>query len=134
MARRRQDERRSLDEAPANNPFRALLGGRSREQGGDPRDDAATSPETRGTLRDERVEIRVERKGNGGKTVTVVRWLDGAPEDGDLATLARELGRSLGAGVRAKDGVLRAQGDQARAIGTHFEESRGAGVIFGTTR
>lgn len=134
MARRRQDERRSLDEAPAHNPFRALLAGRSGEEVVEGPGDTAPSPDVRVTAADERVEIRVERKGNGGKTVTVLRWLTDAPDEGDLAALSRELGRALGTGVRARDGALRAQGDQARALGVHFEGTRGARVVFGTSR
>ena len=58
-----------------------------------------------------RVIVRREKKGHGGKTVTIAEGegLLGA----DLATLARDAAKALGTGARTEDGTLVVQGDQA---------------------
>ena len=50
-----------------------------------------------------------ERKGRGGKTVTVVRELQLAPAD--LKALGKELRRLCGTGGTVKDGIIEIQGD-----------------------
>jgi translation initiation factor 1 len=50
-----------------------------------------------------------ERKGRGGKTVTVVRELQLAPAD--LKALGKELRRLCGTGGTVKDGSIEIQGD-----------------------
>jgi translation initiation factor 1 len=53
--------------------------------------------------------LRVEKKGRGGKTVTVVYDL---PKNGAfLEELSRHLKRSCGTGGAAGDGVIELQGD-----------------------
>lgn len=59
----------------------------------------------------EKVVVRLERKGHGGKTVTCLGGLAGAPADA-LDALARSLRTGLGVGVRVEDGELVVQGDQ----------------------
>jgi translation initiation factor 1 len=55
-------------------------------------------------------KLRVEKKGRGGKTVTVV---DGLPRnDAFLAALCQELKRGCGTGGTVSDGVVELQGDQ----------------------
>jgi translation initiation factor 1 len=54
-------------------------------------------------------KLRVERKGRGGKTVTVI---DGFPRNAEFAAaLAQELKRNCGAGGALKDDALALQGD-----------------------
>ena len=54
--------------------------------------------------------LRVEKKGRGGKTVTVV---DGLPQNAAfVAGLASELKRACGTGGTAADGAVEIQGDQ----------------------
>lgn len=59
----------------------------------------------------ERVTVRRERKGRGGKAVTLAEGPGLAGRD--LASLAREAARALGAGARIEEGALVIQGDQA---------------------
>lgn len=63
----------------------------------------------------ERVTVRLERSGHGGKSVTRVEGpgLAGA----DLAALARELAKALGVGVRVEGVELLVQGDQRERLG-----------------
>lgn len=55
------------------------------------------------------LRVRVERKGRGGKTVSVLCGFQGT-EDA-LAALARQLKRCLGLGGTVKDGEIIIQGD-----------------------
>lgn len=59
----------------------------------------------------ERVTVRRERSGRGGKTVTIAEGpgLVGS----DLETLAREAARALGVGARVEERTLVVQGDQS---------------------
>jgi translation initiation factor 1 len=58
--------------------------------------------------------LRLESKGRGGKSVTVV---DGLPRNAAFVEeLLRGLKRSLGAGGTARDGALELQGDRRDAL------------------
>ena len=60
------------------------------------------------------VTLRIEKKGRGGKTVTV---LDGLPRNSDfLEGLEKELKKSLGTGGTAGETVIELQGDHRAAI------------------
>jgi len=52
-----------------------------------------------------------EKGGRGGKTVTVIRGLDG-----DLGTVAKDLKRHCGTGGSVKDGAIEIQGDHREKI------------------
>jgi translation initiation factor 1 len=55
------------------------------------------------------VHIRREKKGRGGKTVTVVYDLQLAPDD--LKVLGKHLRHVCGTGGTVKDGAIEIQGD-----------------------
>ena len=57
----------------------------------------------------QRLRVRVERSGRGGKTVTIVDMFVGS--DNDLETLAKALKTRCGVGGSAKDGQIIIQGD-----------------------
>ena len=62
----------------------------------------------------------MEKKGRGGKTVTVVY---GLPQNAEfLKELAQELKRACGTGGTAKDGRIEIQGDQRDRIATELEQ------------
>lgn len=63
-----------------------------------------------------------ERKGRGGKTVTVVRDLQLSEED--LKALATQLKQSCGSGGTVKDGVIEIQGDHRDQVAVYLK-SRG---------
>ena len=59
-------------------------------------------------------KLRLESKGRGGKSVTVV---DGLPRNAAfVAELLRELKRALGTGGTARDGALELHGDRRDAL------------------
>jgi len=64
--------------------------------------------------------IRREKKGRGGKTVTVVKDLSLTPED--MKALAKQLKKSVGAGGAVKDGTIEIQGDNRDAVATKLQE------------
>lgn len=57
----------------------------------------------------QRLHVRLERKGRGGKVVTLVEGFEGTQED--LADLGKKLKVSCGAGGSAKDGEIIVQGE-----------------------
>jgi translation initiation factor 1 len=58
--------------------------------------------------------VRVETKGRGGKTVTVVDELPS--NDAFLSQLARELKQACGTGGTVRDGAIELQGDRRQAV------------------
>ncbi len=58
--------------------------------------------------------IRREKKGRGGKTVTVIYDLKLTPDD--LKSLAKQLKQACGTGGTVKDGVIEIQGDHREKI------------------
>ena len=59
-------------------------------------------------------KLRVEKKGRGGKTVTVV---DGLPRNAAfLKDLVQELRRACGTGGTAVDGAVELQGDRREQV------------------
>lgn len=71
----------------------------------------ATNASAQKVVSKERLTVRREKKGHGGKTVTIA---DGPAFTGrKLDELAREAARSLGVGARVEGMTLVVQGDQA---------------------
>jgi len=64
--------------------------------------------------------LAVERKGRGGKTVTIVRGLKGL-DTATLMTIGAEIKTALGIGARFTDAVLELQGDQRQRAAAWFE-------------
>ena len=60
------------------------------------------------------VRVSRERKGRGGKTVTLVRGL--ALDDAALAALGHKLKAACGSGGTVKDGVIEVQGEHRERI------------------
>ncbi len=59
---------------------------------------------------EQRLRVRIERQGRGGKTVTVIDGLREPPER--LRELAAALKTACGTGGTARDGSIELQGDQ----------------------
>jgi translation initiation factor 1 len=70
--------------------------------------------------REQTAHVARERKGRGGKTVTLVRDLQLAPAD--LAALARQLKAACGTGGSVKDGVIEIQGDQRERVAEELKK------------
>ncbi len=83
-------------------------GGDHRRDGRERRDPAVRGP---ALPKDGVVRVFRETAGRGGKTVTVVRGLEG-----DLASVASELKRHCGSGGAVKGGAIEIQGDHREKI------------------
>jgi len=75
-----------------------------------------------------RLVLRMERKGRGGKTVTVLAGLVGSPDQVDA--VARTLKKALGTGARVEDGEVVVQGDVRERLRTWLT-ARGVRRISG---
>lgn len=78
------------------------------------RDSAARDSTARGSTAPSRAVIRLERKGHGGKEVTVLSHLEMSEQA--LGSLLSELKSTLGVGGRRKDDSLVFQGDQRERL------------------
>jgi translation initiation factor 1 len=58
--------------------------------------------------------LHLEKKGRGGKTVTIIRGLQLSPED--LKSLSKTLKTTCGTGGTLKDGDIEIQGDHRQKI------------------
>jgi translation initiation factor 1 len=58
--------------------------------------------------------VRRERKGHGGKTVTVIDGVTGS--DAELAALAQQLKKLCGSGGTVKDGNIEILGDHCEKV------------------
>ncbi|MDE6395694.1 MAG: translation initiation factor [Muribaculaceae bacterium] len=67
------------------------------------------------------VTLFFERKGRGGKPVTILADFEGISED-DIETLASDLKRSLGTGGSARGGEILIQGDRREQLRTRLKE------------
>jgi translation initiation factor 1 len=63
--------------------------------------------------------IRREKKGRGGKEVTVIYDLQLAP--GEMKTLAKTLKKKCGTGGTIKDGTIEIQGDHRETIAAELQ-------------
>jgi translation initiation factor 1 len=64
--------------------------------------------------------IRREKKGRGGKTVTVILDLQLSPED--MKALAKQLKTAVGAGGAVKDSTIEIQGDNREAVAAKLQK------------
>ncbi|MBN8233117.1 translation initiation factor [Corallococcus macrosporus] len=116
--------------APFNNPFAALSAQRDALPSGppppSPGEKSANNPEPKGPAR---AVVRMERKGRGGKEVTVVEQL-GLPA-AQLDTWLKALKGGLGCGGVVEEGSLVLQGDQRERLPALLEARGVRKVIVG---
>ncbi len=110
------------DDEPFNNPF-ASLKGRLPDL---PRGPAARAPEPKGPAR---AVVRLERKGRGGKEVTVVEQLGLAA--GPLEEWLQALKSGLGCGGSLEGDAIVLQGDQRKRLPRLLEQRGVRRVIVG---
>lgn len=65
------------------------------------------------------VRLKLERKGRGGKTVTIIEGIAGSEQF--LKELATELKRSCGVGGSVKNGLIEIQGDVRDSVKDKLE-------------
>ena len=80
----------------------------------EPATPAAPRAKTPPPPRQQQVRVGLERKGRGGKTVSLVTGVIGAPAE--LEKLCKLLKNRLGTGGAVKDQVIEIQGDQRDKI------------------
>jgi translation initiation factor 1 len=106
MSGRRQEKRPVEGGAGLNvNPFAAMNGE------GLPQGKIQKSSPVEGVARGSRVEIRREKAGRGGKTVTTLSAFATHLTQRDLERLLKDLKQSCACGGTLKDRVLELQGD-----------------------
>ncbi len=111
-----------------NNPFEKLRALRETLPPGEAKQDAAPArdrPAPRLFL--EKVVVKKERKGHGGKTVTLVAGI--APAF--LDELCGELKRALGCGARVEDGCVVLQGELVERAVALLEKKGARRVVRG---
>jgi translation initiation factor 1 len=79
----------------------------------------APQPRQTGAPAVQQVRVRLDRKGRGGKSVTVIEGLRISSQDRE--SLLKQLKTRLGTGGSVKDDVLEIQGDHRDAIMTFLE-------------
>ena len=78
-------------------------------------------PKTKSTPpQQQTAKIHFEKKGRGGKVVSVVRGLQLSPDD--LKALAKDLKKTCGTGGTVKEGAIEIQGDQREKIAARLKE------------
>jgi len=71
------------------------------------------------------IYIRIEKKGRGGKTVTVLEGFTRRPEE--LEELASQMKRACGAGGTVRNGIIEIQGDCRQSLAL-FLKKRGFAI------
>ncbi len=113
----------------SSNPFASLASSMQPAAPGDP----AHAPCAEEGAGEGPVEVRFDRKGRGGKAVTVARWLSEPPDEAVLEGIARACARALGAGARVEASALVVQGRQVERVAAYLEGVRGLKVERGAS-
>ena len=104
-------------EGPFNDAFRSLA-----ERRGELPSRETPEPARASASAPAKAVIRLERKGRGGKEVTVVDQL--ALADGELLEWLRDLKQQLGCGGSIEGGALVLQGNQCRRVRTFLPDRK----------
>jgi translation initiation factor 1 len=111
--RDKKDEAPAAPAAPFHNPFAALAAKREELPSG-PAPAPASPKEAKEPKGPARAVVRMERKGRGGKEVTVVEQL--GLRAAELETWLKALKNGLGCGGTVEDDTLVLQGDQRERL------------------
>jgi len=82
---------------------------------------AAPDPRQTGASSELKIRVRLDRKGRGGKSVTVIEGLRISSRDRE--SLLKQLKTHLGTGGSVKDDVLEIQGDHCDAVMASLQQS-----------
>jgi translation initiation factor 1 len=94
-----------------------------------PEPPAAPAPASPTLAACDKVVVRRERKGHGGKTVTRVEGL--APLGAAVDDLAKRLKKALGCGATVEDGAVLVQGDQVDRVAEWLQREGARRVVRG---
>ena len=141
--RRRGSDKTRIEEAPevlSSNPFAGLGGADTAE----PEERAAAEPshhpapdatpdsvDIDGALGgvSDQIVVRKQRKGHGGKTVTIIEGLPWHPDE--LDALAKTLRRELGCSGRARDGLVIVAGERQQQVASWLRQRGLQRVVVG---
>jgi translation initiation factor 1 len=112
--RDKKDEAPAAPAAPFHNPFAALAVKREELPAGPAAAPVKEAKETKELRGPARAVVRMERKGRGGKEVTVVEQL--GLRAAELETWLKALKNGLGCGGTVEDDTLVLQGDQRERL------------------
>ena len=117
-----------------HNPFAALQGGKIGSTVDSPAGTEPAPPKEAVLFpTGAQVIVRHERKGHGGKTVTVVDLSrTGISNKEALGALAKDLRKALGVGARAQGDTITVQGELVERVAVYFREHFQAHVTLGT--
>lgn len=120
--------------APFNNPFQGLADLQASLPPGQAGANAETPQSTQTPAAEAvglagKLVLRRERKGHGGKSVTLVQGL--ALQPPALAELARAVARDLGVGARVKDGTLIVAGEQQERLAQWLRSQGASHIVLG---
>jgi translation initiation factor 1 len=122
-----------MADKPSNNPFAKLAALRDALPPGQapaaPVAPAVEADPVKALLA-RRVVVRRERKGRGGKTVTVVQFPDGA-EEAPIDALAKELRKGLGTAAQREESSVAVQGDIADRVAAWLAARGAARIVRG---
>lgn len=111
-----------------SNPFAEALGGLASEPAPPAAAEPASAPPPKAAaLTPRRAVVRLEKKGRGGKQVTVVSHLEGL-DAAALEAWCVSLRQGLGCGGAVEDDTLVLQGDQRQRV-ARWLEGRGVGRV-----
>lgn len=91
---------------------------------GDEMKDTSTPPDKDNSRKIDKLNISIERKGRGGKCVTIIAGFNDSTTDDEIAELARDIKAKLGTGGSSRGGEILIQGER-RAEVTEFLRARG---------
>lgn len=131
MAKKRNPPKPAAVAQPFNNPFAQLAGRELPPQGAveetREQDDSPALPSAADLSG--KLVVRIERKGRGGKTATLLLGVVSEPEP--LRSLARTLAKELGMGVRVEGAALVLGGDQRERLAQWLRKRGAAQVMIG---
>jgi len=76
-----------------------------------------------------KIVVRRERKGHGGKTVTLVQWMEHPPAN--LAPIAQAMRKALGCGSTVEDNTVILQGDIAPRAQSWLQAHGATRIVLG---
>ena len=117
--RKKQQQPAPAPQGPATTSLGGLLAGLGFEATSEPEapaSDPPAAPDGLDLATQPKLVLRMERKGRGGKTVTLIEKL--RADDAGRAALAKRVAKALGTGCRVEGEVLVVQGDVRERLGT----------------
>lgn len=134
-SRNKGSKRIEVQDDLSHNPFAAALGGLGAQDSSETpvKEELRESPKAKREEDEYRfgpkLVLRREKKGRGGKTVTRLEGIEAKAQG--LESLARTLGKALGARAFVQDGQLLISGDQCQSAAKWLSQAGAPKIIIG---